>query len=160
MANVVLSKLRRKPKWKLRQERDELQLDQKKLREETDALRTQLANLMNDENIALKANNVDVIAVLDHQIDETRKKIDENEKHYKSNAEDLEIYSKIIKNDREGRSVVRNSIFGAIGTLGGLGLWAVGMKKAYDSDQDGTLVNKKTLDWVGRLPILRSFGKK
>lgn len=160
MNNNLLSKLKRKPKWKLKEERDELQMEQKLLRQRLKEFEDNLSSLKDDQIAALKANDATTIAVLDHKIDATEKKIVRIKADYKDNADVLEVYSKVLKNDREGKASSRNSLFGALSTVTGIGLAWVGLKKAYDSDQEGTLVNKKTLDWVKGLPIIRNFGKK
>lgn len=160
MNNNLLSKLKRKPKWKLKEERDELQMEQKLLRQKLKEFEDNLSSLKDDQIAALKANDSTTIAVLDHKIDATEKKIVRIKADYKDNADVLEVYSKVLKNDREGKASSRNSWFGALSTVTGIGLAAVGLKKAYTSDQEGTLVNKKTLDWVKGLPIIRNFGRK
>lgn len=160
MNNNLLGKLKRKPKWKLKEERDELQMEQKLLRKSLKDYEERLNDLKSDEIIALKGNNSGAIAVLDQQIKNTERKIEKAKADYKNNAEVLEVYSKVLKNDREGKASSRNSWFGALSSVAGIGLAAFGLKKAYDSDQEGTLVNKKTLDWVRNLPIIRSFGRK
>lgn len=159
MNNKLISKLKRTPKWKLNQERDDLQMEQKLLRNRIKELENHLDKLKDDEIAAFKGNDSSTITVLDHQIQATEELIKKAKADYKDNADVLEVYSKVLKNDREGKSASRNSWFGALGTIAGAGLAAVGLKKAYDSDEAGTLVNKKTLDWVKGLPIIRNFGR-
>ena len=160
MNNNLLGKLKRKPRWKLKEERDDLQMEQKLLRQSLKELDANLSNLKDAEIAALKGNDAGAITVLDQQIKNVERKIEKNKADYKNNAEVLEVYSKVLKNDREGKASSRNSWFGAISSVAGVGLAAFGLKKAYDSDMEGTLVNKKTLDWIKGLPIIRSFGKK
>lgn len=160
MNNKLIGKLKKKPKWKLREERDDLQMEQKNLREKLKELEENLSALQSDEIAALKANDTTTITLLDHKIEVTGKKIARIKADYKENADVLEVYSKVLKNDREGKASSRNSWFGALSTVTGIGLAAFGLKKAYDSDVEGTLINKKTLDWVKGLPIIRNFGKK
>ena len=161
MNNTMLKKLKKKPKWEIAQERSELRLQQQKLRIETEVYTKTLSGLKDDYNIALKAEEPDGenIAYIENQISTIEDKIIQNDKRYKANAEVLEIYSKIVKNDREGNASTRNSAVGVITGIGGLVLAGFGLKKAYESDMEGTLVNKKTLDWAKSLPILRNFGK-
>ena len=160
MNNNLLGKLKKKPKWKLKEERDDLQMEQKLIRQRIKVLEEDLSKLKDDYIVALKGTDGGAIAVLENKIEITEKKIDKHKADYKNNADVLEVYSKVLKNDREGKASSRNSWFGAISSVAGVGLAAFGLKKAYDSDQEGTLVNKKTLDWIKGLPIIRSFGKK
>jgi hypothetical protein len=76
------------------------------------------------------------------------------------NAEVLEIYSKVLKNDKEGKSTSVGAAVGAVTGLGALGLGWLSLKKAYQSDIDGSMVNKKVLDVFNRLNPLRILGKK
>lgn len=158
--NAMLRKLKRTPKWKLKKEREEVQEQQKVIRVKLTELEDALDKLKDTEIAALKANDGDAVALVDDQIKAIEKKIENLDKRYKANAEILEIYSKIIKNDREGSSSTAGAWAGWVTAIGGLALGAFGLKKAYDADVSGELTNKKTLDWVQRLPILRSFGKK
>jgi len=160
MNNAVYKTLKRKPKWKLKEERTELQEIQKVLRTETCELEKHLDRLKSDEIAAFKANDTTSISVLEAQIEMVEKAITEKDKRYKMNADILEVYSKVSKNDKEGDGASVSSAIGAITGLGGLALGFIGLKKAYNSDLEGSLVNKKTLDWVQRLPIFRVFGKK
>lgn len=159
MNNAMMKKLRRKPQWKLQEERNELQLEQRNLRTETGILKARLDELRDNRTKALNANDESSLAVTDNLIEFVETKISENDKRYKTNAEALEIYSKVVKNDKEGKSLLRNSLIGAATGLGGLALAAIGLKKAYQSDMEGTLVNKKTLEWASKLPVFRSFGR-
>ena len=158
--NAIFNKLKRKPKWKLKEERSELQEQQKVLRMKTEAFSQRLIELKDDMIAALKANDGEAITLLENQIDTIEKRIESYDKRYKTNAEILEIYSKVVKNDKEGNSSTANTAAGWITAIGGLALGAIGLKKAYDSDVEGSLTNKKTLDWIQRLPIFRNFGRK
>ena len=160
MNNNLLAKLKRKPKWKLKEERDDLQMEQKLIRQAINEFEANVDKLKDDEIIALKGNDSTAITVIDRQIETTEKLIEKYKANYKNNAEVLEVYSKVLKNDREGKASSRNSWFGALSSVAGVGLAAFGLKKAYTSDQEGTLVNKKTLDWIKGLPIIRNFGRK
>lgn len=159
MNNAMMKKLRRKPQWKLQEERDELQLEQRQLRTETGILKARLNELRDNRTKAINANDESSLIVTDNLIEFVETKISENDKRYKTNAEVLEIYSKVVKNDKEGKSLLRNSLIGAATGLGGLALAAIGLKKAYQSDMEGTLVNKKTLEWASKLPVFRGFGR-
>lgn len=160
MNNNLFGKLKKKPKWKLKEERDELQMEQKLIRQSIKEFEASLDKLKDNEIVALKGNDSTTITVIERQIETTEKLIEKYKANYKNNADVLEVYSKVLKNDREGKASSRNSWFGALSSVAGVGLAAIGLKKAYDSDLEGTLVNKKTLDWIRGLPIIRNFGKK
>lgn len=160
MDNKLIGKFKRKPKWELKEERRDLQLDQKKLRGDLKELEGLLKTLKDEEINALKANDSEKITIVEHRIEMTEKSIARIKADYKENYDAIEAYSRALKNDREGESSRRNSWFGALSSIAGAALAAVGLKKAYNSDIEGTLVNKKTLDWVKGLPIIRGFGKK
>lgn len=157
--SALFTKLKRKPKWKLKKEREELQEQQKYIRIETEKLEANLSSLKDDEIAALKANDGNSITLIENQIKTIENKISDNDKRYKTNADILEIYSKIIKNDKEGNSSTASTVAAWVTAIGGVALGAIGLKKAYDADLNGDLVNKKTLDWVQRIPILRNWKK-
>lgn len=160
MNNNLFNKLKRKPKWKLKQERDELQMEQKLIRQKCGVYSERLNECKDNEIKALKANDGDSITVIDREIDDLQKKISECEKRYKNNAEVLEIYSKVLKNDREGKSSTIGSWIGALTGLVGAGVAVAGLKMSFKSDEEGTLHRKKTLDWIKGLPLIRNFGSK
>ena len=154
------SKKNRKSKWKIKQERDELQLMQQRLRMGVEVFEKRIAELKDEEIQAFKDNDGAKIAELETKINDLNEKIEKIDKRYKANADILETYSKIVKNDREGVSSNSNAIVGAITGLGGLGLAYFGLRQSYTADVDGLLPNKKTFEWVKNLPIIRNFGKK
>lgn len=148
MNNPMLKNLKRKPKWKITQERDELLASQKSLRSETDELKDLLIKLQTEERDALINNDESRITELDVKINAVVDKIAKNDERYKNNANILEVYSKIVKNDREGGSSRSNAVVGAVTGLGGMALGYFGLRKSFQSDMDGTMHNKKTLEWV------------
>lgn len=156
--NAMFRKLKKKPKWKIKEERSELQLQQDRIRKETEALQQDLLNLQRDEITAIKANDETSITVIEAQIDVIDGKINRNDARYERNAKVLEMYSKIMKDDGERGTRIVDSLFGAIGIVGGGVLTYFGLKKSFDSDTEGTMVNKKLLDWTNRIPFLRNFG--
>ncbi len=164
MNNAMFHKLKRRPKWKLRQERDELQEQQQKLRQETQRLEDRVSELKDNEIAALKANDGTTIAVLEGQIDNLEKKIRKNDERYKNNATVLEVYSKILKNDNDRRNSNAGTIAAWVTGLGGLGLGYLGLKKSYEYDRDGEapllVIRPKTREWMSKLPILRNLGGK
>ena len=159
MSDTTVKKLKRRPRRKVIQERDELLLQQAKIRMETDVLLRQLNDLRDDEAVAFKGNDGSAIAVIEAKIETVKDKISENDRRYEKNVEVLETYSKVVKNDSERNNGTLVAAVGVITSLGGLALAGVGLKKAYQSDEDGTLVRKKTFDWVKNLPIIRDVGR-
>lgn len=157
---IKSKRLKRREKWRLTQEQDELQIQQRKLRTETDELLRNLILLQDAETKAIVANDEASITLLSAQINTAKEKIRLNDERYKANAEILKNYSEAVKNDREGESSGVKTAVGCITGLGGLALGAIGLKKAYETDMTGELINKKTLDWVTKLPIFRGFGKQ
>ncbi len=149
----------REEKWELKQEVKELEKQQKSIRQETEELLRSLDKLHDDEKQAIKNNDSTKIALISAKIEEVKEKIDRNDKRYANNTTSLENFSKTRKNDAERECSKLNSLIGAITGLGSLTLGGIGLKMAYDSDMEGALVNKKTLDWVAKLPIFRGFKK-
>lgn len=144
MGNEVKN-LKKVPKHKLRAERRALEEEQKELRVVIKDLDKAVDEAKDDEIKALKENDGDAIAAIEARIDNLENKISKLEKRYKTNAEALEIYSKILKNNREGAAASTTSIAGCITGLGGLLLGAIGMAAAYDGDREGKLIHKGTL---------------
>ena len=155
----LFSKLKKRPKRKVEDERVDLRTEQQLLRKRIKELENQLDELNNEEADAFKANDGSKIAILDHRIKAVEESIKKLKANYRDNVEAEKTYSETMKNDREGRCATRNSWLNALATILGGTLVGVGLKKAYISDEAGTLVNKKTLDWVKTLPIIRNFGR-
>ena len=164
MSNAMFEKLKRKPKWKVKKERDELYEQQKLLRIATEKLEERLGELKNDEITALKANDGNSVTVIENQIEAIENKINSNDERYKRNATILEIYSKILKNDKEGNSNVASTIVACATGIGGLALGVLGLKKSYEYDTDGEkpllVIRPKTREFIKSLPIIRNFGNK
>lgn len=157
-------KLMRRNKRQLREERDDLILEQQVLRKKVYVLQNNLDGLNKSIQDAYKANDQATIETLDPKINRTREKIEECKKLYKDNTISLKVYSEILKNDKEGSAVERNSWFGALGTVSGVLLGGIGLKAAYRTDREGSLENKKTLSWFRDIPNIiknfSTFGKK
>lgn len=151
---------KRKPKWKIKEERAELQLQQQRLRKTIEALEARISELKDEEIQAFKDNDGTKIAELEVKIDDLKEKVSGYDKRYRNNAEVLEIYSKVGKNDVDGSNGSVTTAVGVITGLGGLALGWLGLRDAYKSDIEGSLSNKKTLDWTKSFPIFKSFGKK
>ena len=162
MNNAMFKKLKRKPKWKLRKEREELQEQQRLLRLETEKLEARLSGLKDDEIVALKGNDGESIAVIESQIKKITSKIEANDKRYKNNADILEVYSKIIKNDKEGNNSTATTVAAWVTGIGGLALGYLGLKKSYEYDMDGEkpllVIRPKTREFMKSIPIIKNFG--
>lgn len=157
---TLKKKLRRKPRWKVKEERNELMLQQKKIRLEIEKLEAQVDNLKDDEIVALKGNDGATIALIEEKIRVAEEKIAQLDKRYDSNKSAEKVYSEVMKNDSDSDNNTLATVVGVITGLGGLAIGGVGLMKAYQSDEDGTLVRKKTFDWVKGLPVIRDIGKK
>lgn len=155
----IMKKLERKPKQTLKMERQELQDQQAVLRVHRSELERRRTELKNDLDVARKAKQNDTAILLENQIKSIDEDISKISDSYMKNAEVLEIYSKVLKNDKEGKSTSVGAAVGAVTGLGALGLGWLSLKKAYQSDIDGSMVNKKVLDVFNRLNPLRLIKK-
>lgn len=156
----IMKRLSGKPKQTLRMERQELQDQQAVLRVRKSELDRRRTELKNDLDAAKKAKQSDNVILLESQIKSIEEDISKISDSYMRNAEVLEIYSKVLKNDKEGKATGVGAAVGAVTGLGALGLGWLSLKKAYQSDLDGSMVNKKVLDVFNRLNPLRILGKK
>ncbi len=155
----IMKKLERKPKQTLKMERQELQDQQKVLRVRRDELDKHKRDLKDNLDVAKKAKQADAVTLIESQIKSLEDEISKISDTYMKNAEILEIYSKVLKNDKEGKSTSIGAVIGAVTGLGSLVLGGLSLKKAYQSDVDGTMVNKKVLDVFNRLNPLRLIKK-
>lgn len=155
----IMKKLERKPKQTLKMERQELQDQQAVLRVHRSELERRRDELKGDLDVARKAKQNDNVILLESQIKSIEDDISKISDSYMKNAEVLEIYSKVLKNDKEGKSTSIGAAVGAVTGLGALGLGWLSLKKAYQSDLDGSMVNKKVLDVFNRLNPLRLIKK-
>lgn len=155
----IMKKLERKPKQTLKMERQELQDQQKVLRVRRDMLDRHKQDLKDDLEVAKQAKQADTVTLLESQIKSLEEDISKISDTYMKNAEILEIYSKVLKNDKEGKSTSVGAVIGAVTGLGSLVIGGLSLKKAYQSDVDGTMVNKKVLDVFNRLNPLRLIKK-
>lgn len=156
--NNVFKKRNRKAKWTLESEDKELRLTLAKLRKENDILRERLDQLKDDEIKALMANDGTTIAVIEAKIDRVKEKIQDNEERYKRINQYLETDSKTRKNRSDGKNNTAATIVKWVTGIGGLAIGTIGLAAAYQSDMEGSLVNKKTFEWFKQLPILRKLG--
>jgi hypothetical protein len=158
-AKKIMKKLERKPKQTLKMERQELQDQQAVLRVHRSELERRRVELKADLDTAKKAKQNDNVILLEGQIKSIEDDISKISDSYMKNAEVLEIYSKVLKNDKEGKATGVGAAVGAVTGLGALGLGWLSLKKAYQSDIDGSMVNKKVLDVFNRLNPLRLIKK-
>ena len=121
-AKKIMKKLERKPRQTLRMERQELQDQQKVLRVRRDELDKHRQDLKDDLDVAKKAKQTDTVTLLESQIKGIEEDISKISDSYMRNAEVLEIYSKVLKNDKEGKSTGIGAAVGAVTGLGALGL--------------------------------------
>ena len=155
----IMKKLEKKPKQTLKMERQDLQDQQAVLRVHRSELERRRDELKGDLDVARKAKQNDNVILLESQIKSIEDDISKISDSYMKNAEVLEIYSKVLKNDKEGKSTSIGAAVGAVTGLGALGLGWLSLKKAYQSDLDGSMVNKKVLDVFNRLNPLRLIKK-
>lgn len=156
----IMKKLQKKPKQTLKMERQELQDSQAVLRVRQRELDRRLAELKDDLDAARKAKQNDNVILLESQIKTIEEDISKISDSYRKNAEVLEIYSKVLKNDKEGKATGVGAAVSAITGLGALVLGGLSLKKAYQSDIDGTMKNKGVLDVFNRLNTLRILGNR
>ena len=156
----IMKVLAKKPKQTLKMERQELQDQQAVLRVRRSELERRRTELKSDLDTAKAAKQNDNVILLESQIKSIEEDVTKISDSYMKNAEVLEIYSKVLKNDKEGKSTSVGAAVGAVTGLGALGLGWLSLKKAYQSDLDGSMVNKKVLDVFNRLNPLRILGKK
>lgn len=155
----IMKKLERKPKQTLKMERQELQDQQAVLRVRQRELDRRRVELKADLDTVKKAKQNDNVILLEGQIKSIEDDISKISDSYMKNAAVLEIYSKVLKNDKEGKATGVGAAVGAVTGLGALGLGWLSLKKAYQSDIDGSMVNKKVLDVFNRLNPLRLIKK-
>ena len=154
------NRLMGKSKRELREERDDLTLEQEILRKKIMTLKGNLTGLEETMRIACKKNDAELIEELDPKINRAKSEIEECKEAYKANYLALKVYSEILKNDKEGSACERNSWFGAFGTVSGVVLGGLGLRAAYKTDTEGRMTNKGTLGWFRDIPnIIRNFSK-
>ena len=154
------NRLMGKSKRELREERSDLTVEQEILRKRITMLKGNLKGLEESYQIACKKNDTELIEQLDPKINRAKAEIEECKESYKANYLALKVYSEILKNDKEGDAVERNSWFGALGTVSGVVLGGLGLRAAYKTDVEGRMTNKGTLSWFRDIPnIIRNFSK-
>ena len=160
MSNTTEKSSKKTRRWNVEAEKNELLLQQKKLREENEEIERQIALIEAEQIEAYKNNDGDKIALNEAKLEALNNRLARNDKRYKDNQEAVDTYSKITKNKSDSGNNVVGTIVSVITGFGGLAIAAIGLKKAYESDEDGTLVRKKTFDWIRNIPIVRDFGHR
>lgn len=150
-----MASLKGKNKQKLNQELKDLQNRQAFLRKRKETLQEEREGLRDELYVAMKAEDDSSEKIIIKQIETIRDDIQEINSEYKMNSEALECYSKIVKNKDEGKSSLMGTLFAGVGTGAAIWLGHESLKKAYQSDIEGTLVNKKALDVFNRLNPLK-----
>lgn len=156
--NKIKKELRKKRKKKLREEYSELIEVQNILKMRIGKVEEAIATLRSDEIIALKKEDKKNADLIESMIKQYELEYERMMKRYKMNSEILKLYSEVLKNGHEGRAAVGNLLIGSAGVAASTALAAIGLKKAYASDIEGTMRNAKTFDWIKSLPIIRNFG--
>lgn len=146
------SKLKRKRKKKLKEERDAVMAYEESLRvketavlQEIVALQSELESLTEEDDREAKKQT----------IQSKKEELELIMKLRQETKDVLKVYSEILKDDREGRAASRNSIFSGIFSIGSLTVGAIGLGAAFQSDNEGTLINRHTFDWLKNLPVFK-----
>ena len=149
----------KKNKQTLSKEKQDLQNRQEILRVRKEALLDERKSLRRDLYAAKKSKKEDDIELIQMQLDDIETDIKDINFEYKMNSECLDCYEKVSKSKSEGRGSALSTVFGGIATAATIALGAESLRKAYKSDEEGTLVNKKTLDVFNRINPLRILDK-
>ena len=149
--NKVMKMLRKKNRQRLDLEFGQLQERQKELRELRETLEEKRDGLYQMRYAAMKAGDDATDKVLVQQISDIGDRIKEVKSEHKSNGEVLELYSKVIKNKKDANSTLLSVLFGGLGTGAVIWLGKESLERAYNSDLEGTLINKKALDVFNKL---------
>lgn len=153
--NKVMKLLKKKNRQRLDLEFSQLQERQKELRETKEALEEKRDGLYQMRYAAMKAGDDATDKILVQQIADITDRIKEVKSEHKSNGEVLELYSKTIKNKSDANSALLSALFGGLGTGAVIWLGKESLERAYNSDLEGTLVNKKALDVFNKLNPMR-----
>ena len=138
--NEKLLKIARKmSKKRLNEEQQVVEAEQEKLRERRDDCETELRRL--NEEIKAKLRNGEDDTALEKELKLVEAEIDRIDAKMTRNAEMLEIYSKVVKNRRDGGCGIANAVTGAVTGVAS----ALGIALALGVDREGGLVDKTTL---------------
>lgn len=158
--NELMKELRKKNRQTLGKERKDLQDRQAFIRSKIETLQTRKDGLIDNLIAAGKAGDDKTKDLIQTEIDLIRKEITELSTEHKNNGETLECYSKIDKNGKDAKNGLLGTLFAGGGTVAAIILGRESLKRAYQSDMEGTLVNKKCLDVFNRLNPLKLINFK
>lgn len=158
--NKLMNELRKKNRQSLGKERKDLQDRQAFIRNKIETLQARKDGLIDSLITAGKAGDTETRELIQTEIELIRKDIQELSTEHKNNGEVLECYSKIDKNGKETRNGLLGTLFAGGGTIAAIVLGKESLKRAYQSDMEGTLVNKKCLDVFNRLNPLKMINFK
>ena len=147
----------RKGRRELRDEFQDLLERQEEIRKRIDEYQFQITTLNSSYFLALadKEKNAATISVLEKQIADANKAIEDLYRHHNDNGETLELYSKIDLYSSQKKQGWISTLAAVIGSAGGVALGGMGLKMAYGADLSGELVNKKTYEWARMFPIFK-----
>lgn len=155
MNDKKITEIKKKNKQTLLNEEADLKRRQATLRMRKDALQERKEDLQTDLYAAAKSGNKESEELILKELTEIREDIKEINTEYKLNSEALKSYSDVTKNKDEGKSSLVGTLFAGLGTGAAIWLGRESLKRAYASDVEGTLVNKKSLDIFNRLNPLK-----
>ena len=139
MDEKLIKKVKRMSKKRLAEEQQVVEAEQQELRERRDDCETELRRL-NDE-IKAKLRNGEDDTQLEMELKLVEDEIDRIDAKMTRNAEMLEIYSRVVKNRRDGGCGIANAVTGAITGVAS----ALGIALALGVDREGGLVDKTAL---------------
>lgn len=157
----MVKKIKKTKKATLRKEIKALREKQERIRFRIDMLESRKNELYDDLNVAILAKDKMNVEFIQSQLKSTKEELSELNRDYKCNTDYLETYSKVIKSGKEGTASILGVLTTAvtvIGTIGGFKLAKESLDKAYKSDMDSTLVNKKTYNVFEKISG-KFFGK-
>lgn len=156
----IKKELKKKKKRRLKQEYADLIELQNALRLRIAKAEEAIAQMRSNEIIALRKEDKGQADICESIIAQYTEEYKRMTTRYKSNSEILKIYAEVLNCRSDSRIGLFNAITGAAGIAASAAIASVGLKKAYQSDIEGTMRNNKVFDWIKGLPIIRNFGSK
>lgn len=145
--------------------RNNLNRERRQLEERQEFLRTKLQKLVEnyDEETriyekALEGGKLEQAEIALKGLERTEKLIEQTESEYNDNFARIEQCSKISKTDGDKANAVVGTAAGIGATIGSLMLGKMALDRAYESDKEGSMTNKKTLDFFYKLNPIRILG--
>lgn len=158
--STMLETLKKKNRQTLEAERKDLQDRQAFLRVSRDELKDSRKKLRETYYAACKANDSTTKEVLEKELKDIKEDIAEIDKEYQTNSTSLELYSKVLKNRKEGNGLLLGTLFTGLGTAAAIILGKKSLDLAYETDTTGGLVNKKVIEVFKNLNPLAMIQKK